>query len=45
MIGEGFAAQHLGLRTAGVSFAVAIAVLAAVCLVAVLLQERRDRAR
>jgi len=41
VIAEGFASQHLGLRTAGVSFAVATAVLAAICLVAILLQERR----
>jgi MFS family permease len=41
VIAEGFASQHLGLRTAGVSFAGATAVLAAICLVAILLQERR----
>ncbi|WP_255469723.1 MFS transporter [Mycolicibacterium sp. P1-18] len=41
VIAEGFASQHLGLRTAGVSFAVATAVLAAICLVSILLQERR----
>lgn len=41
VIAEGFASQHLGLRTAGVSFAVATAVLAAICLVAILVQERR----
>jgi MFS family permease len=41
VVGEGFASQHLGLRTAGVSFAVATAVLAAICLVAIIVQERR----
>ena len=41
VVGEGFASQHLGLRTAGVSFAIATAVLAAICLVAILVQERR----
>ena len=47
VIGEGLAAQVWGLRTAGVSFAAAIAVLAALCLTAVLLQGRRvkDTAR
>jgi MFS family permease len=44
VIGEGVAAQHWGLRTAGVSFALAVAALAAVCLVAVV-QERRQQAR
>jgi len=42
VIGEGLAAQHWGLQTAGVSFAIAVAVLAAVCLVAVVVAERRD---
>jgi MFS family permease len=41
VVGEGFASQHLGLRTAGVSFAIATAVLAAICLAAILVQERR----
>jgi MFS family permease len=41
VVGEGLAAQHLGLRTAGVSFAIAVAALAAVCLLAILAQERR----
>lgn len=39
VIGEGLAAQAWGLRTAGVSFAIAIAVLAVVCLAAILVQE------
>ena len=45
VVGEGLAAQHWGLRTAGVSFAVAIAVLAVVCLAAILLQEAGSRRR
>jgi hypothetical protein len=44
VVGEGFASQHWGLRTAGVTFALATAALAAVCLVAVVLQERRSPA-
>jgi MFS family permease len=45
VIGEGLAAQVWGLRTAGVTFALAVAALAAVCLVAVLVQEsHRSRA-
>lgn len=43
VVGEGLAAQHWGLRTAGVSFAVAIAVLAVVCLAAILVQEAGNR--
>jgi MFS family permease len=45
VVGEGLAAQHWGLRTAGVSFAVAIAVLAVVCLAAILVQEAGSRRR
>lgn len=41
VIGEGLAAQHWGLRTAGVSFAIAVGVLAVVCLVAIMVQESR----
>lgn len=41
VIGEGLAARVWGLRTAGVSFAVAVAVLAIVCLVAIMVRERR----
>ncbi|MGV0836020.1 MFS transporter [Mycolicibacterium thermoresistibile] len=44
VIGEGLAAHHWGLRTAGVSFAVAVAVLAAGCLAAILVWERREPA-
>ncbi len=43
VIGEGLAAQHWGLQTAGVAFAVAVAVLAALCLAAILVQERRAK--
>ncbi|KAA0080831.1 MFS transporter [Mycolicibacterium sp. P9-64] len=41
VVGEGLAAQHWGLRTAGVSFAIAIGVISAICLVMILVQERR----
>ncbi|ULE35732.1 MFS transporter [Mycobacterium sp. IDR2000157661] len=41
VIGEGLAAEHWGLRTAGVTFAVAVAVLAAGCLVAILARAKR----
>lgn len=43
VIGEGLAAQALGLRTAGVTFAIAVALLAAICLAAILVTERRDK--
>lgn len=42
VIGEGLAARLWGLRTAGVSFAAAVAVLAIVCLVAIVVRERRQ---
>ncbi|TFV55595.1 MFS transporter [Mycobacterium sp. PS03-16] len=41
VVGEGLAAQALGLRTAGVGFAVAVAVLATLCLIAIVARERR----
>lgn len=41
VVGEGLAAQHWGLRTAGVSFALGVAALAAVCLAVIVVQERR----
>jgi MFS family permease len=41
VIGEGLAAEVWGLRTAGIVFAVAVSALAAVCLAAVLVQERK----
>lgn len=40
VIGEGLAAQAVGLQTAGVGFAIAVAALATVCLIAILLRER-----
>lgn len=43
VLGVGFAAQAWGLRTAGVSFAAAVAVLALACLVAIMVQEKRNR--
>ncbi|WP_036436402.1 MFS transporter [Mycobacterium sp. URHB0044] len=42
VVGEGLAAQHWGLQTAGVTFAVAVAVLSIICLAAILVQERRS---
>ncbi len=44
VIGEGLAAQAWGLRTAGVTFAVAVAVLAAVCLAAILVRDKQPAA-
>ncbi|MGV0642412.1 MFS transporter [Mycolicibacterium sp. XJ879] len=41
VVGEGLAAEAWGLRTAGVIFAVAVAVLSAICLVAILVQKSR----
>ena len=45
VVGEGLAAQAWGLRTAGVSFAVAVAALAGICLVAILAREARESRR
>lgn len=45
VVGEGLAAREWGLRTAGVSFAVAVAILATVCLAAILVQEARESRR
>jgi uncharacterized membrane protein len=45
VVGEGLAARDWGLQTAGVSFAVAVAVLASICLVAILVQEARESRR
>ncbi|WP_185296487.1 MFS transporter [Mycolicibacterium litorale] len=42
VIGEGLAAQALGLQTAGVCFAIAVAVLATVCLIAIVSREKRS---
>lgn len=43
VIGEGLAAQSLGLRTAGITFAITVAVLAAICLTAILFAEARTK--
>lgn len=43
VIGEGLAAQSLGLRTAGVTFAIGVAILATICLGAILVAERREK--
>lgn len=43
VVGAGSAAQLWGLRVAGVGFAMAIGVLAALCLVAILVREARSR--
>jgi MFS family permease len=43
VIGEGLAAKLWGLRVAGVSFAIAVAILAIVCLAAIVLRESRLR--
>jgi MFS family permease len=45
VVGEGLAAQQWGLRTAGVGFAIAVGVLAALCLAAILVQEARQSRR
>jgi MFS family permease len=42
VVGEGLAAQHWGLQTAGVTFAVAVAILSAICLVGILVLEARQ---
>jgi MFS family permease len=42
VIGMGLAAQHWGLRTAGVGFAAAVALLAVACLIAIVVEERRE---
>jgi MFS family permease len=41
VVGEGLAGKDWGLRTAGVTFAIAVAILAAVCLVGILVLEAR----
>jgi MFS family permease len=45
VVGEGLAAEAWGLRTAGIVFALAISALAAVCLAAILVEERRAARR
>jgi hypothetical protein len=42
VVGEGLAAQQWGLQTAGVTFAIAVAILSTICLVAILVQEARE---
>jgi MFS family permease len=42
VVGEGLAAQHWGLQTAGVTFAVAVAILSTICLVGILVLEARQ---
>ncbi len=41
-VGEGLAARRWGLQTAGVTFAIAVAILSIICLVAILVQEARQ---
>ena len=41
VIGEGLAAQRWGLQTSGITFAIIVAAIAALCFVAVLVEERR----
>ncbi|WP_158167637.1 MFS transporter [Mycolicibacterium smegmatis] len=43
VVGEGLSAQHWGLRPAGIAFAIAVAVLAVICLVAILVEESRQK--
>lgn len=45
VVGEGLVAREWGLQTAGVTFAVAVAVLAGICLAAILAQEARQSRR
>src|SRR5690349_2529036 len=42
VVGEGLAAQRWGLQTAGVTFAIAVAALSAICLVGILVLEARQ---
>ncbi len=42
VVGEGVAARHWGLQTAGVTFAIAVAILSAICLVGILILEARQ---
>jgi MFS family permease len=45
VVGEGLAARQWGLQTAGVSFAIAVGILATLCLAAILVQEARQSRR
>jgi MFS family permease len=42
VLGEGLAANSWGLQMAGVTFAIAVAVLSTICLVAILVEESRE---
>ena len=42
VVGEGLAADRWGLQTAGVTFAIAVAILSAICLAAILVLEARQ---
>jgi MFS family permease len=42
VVGEGLAAQQWGLQTAGETFAIAVAILSIICLVAILVREARE---
>ena len=42
VVGEGLAAQHWDLQTAGISFAIGVAVLAMACLAAIVVREKRQ---
>ena len=42
VVGEGLAARRWGLQTAGVTFAIGVAILSIICLVAILVQEARQ---
>jgi MFS family permease len=42
VVGEGVAAQQWGLQTAGVTFAIAVAILSTICLVGILMLEARQ---
>jgi MFS family permease len=45
VVGVGLAGQRWGLQTAGETFAIAVAVLSAICLVAILVEEARESRR
>lgn len=45
VVGEGVAAQHWGLQTAGVTFAIGVAILSVICLVGILVLESRQTRR
>jgi hypothetical protein len=45
VVGEGLAAQRWGLQTAGVTFAIVVAILSSICLAAILVLEARQSRR